>query len=632
VMSRAWRESLCWMLAMTMVVCPPWGSPQQVMSAGAAEEVDQSYITQNAIVAAVAYPRRVLMAPEMEMMPIEVLSAAGKKELGIDPVDVEHLLLVIDAPQAGPPRFGLVVRFTRPHQIGAIKLPGNVALTDAQLQDRPYRQPPNPILPGLYMPDDQTLIVASDAMLKAMLANKQQPTEGPLSRAVARTGLAADATAVVVLAPIRPMLSAQLAEAPVPPPFAGVKRMPQLIDVATLELTVTGQPKVSLALLAPTKAAAQELENLTKQLMSTGQQMILAQLTSEMKSDDPVAQAGVQYAERMIRRMFEMFQPQRKDKLLLVSQEGAIANQTAVIGVLVALLLPAVQAAREAARRTQCIANLKQLGLALHNFESVQKALPSGSPKKPGTSGYLSPLAQILPYVEQENVGKDLDFDKGPFEPPNFAVAAAQPAIFLCPTDRLPQNGRGSMGWTNYHANAGTWAFLTSWDGPFGPNYEVAGGADWDIPVKRIRLAQIPDGTSNTAAFAEVPNGYGYDPASPADPIADCFEGGMPSGVAMLDVTTAPAARRDLLARDWASHSIPWNKEWRFRGYPWSEGTVWRSWYNHLLPPGSVCWKVADWWLLVTPANSYHSGSSNVGMCDGSVRSVARSTWTSPTF
>jgi prepilin-type processing-associated H-X9-DG protein len=463
---------------MTMVVCPPWGSPQQVMSAGAAEEVDQSYITQNAIVAAAAYPRRVLMAPEMEMMPIEVLSAAGKKELGIDPVDVEQLLLVIDAPQAGPPRFGLVVRFTRPYQIGAIKLPGNVALTDAQLQDRPYRQPPNPILPGLYMPDDQTLIVASDAMLKAMLANKQQPTEGPLSRAVARTGLAADATAVVVLAPIRPMLSAQLAEAPVPPPFAGVKRMPQLIDVATLELTVTRQPKVSLALLAPTKAAAQELENLTKQLMSTGQQMILAQLTSEMKSDDPVAQAGVQYAERMIRRMFEMFQPQRKDKLLLVSQEGAIANQTAVIGVLVALLLPAVQAASEAARRMQSANNLKQIALAMFNYHDTDKQFPPRSSVSPDGKPLLSWRVRLLPFLEQQTLYEQFHLGEAWNSEHNKKLIDKMPAVYRNPS------AKPSKSHASYLVPVGKGTIFEGTEG---------------LPMKSIR-----DGSSNTVLVLEV--------------------------------------------------------------------------------------------------------------------------------
>ena len=60
---------------------------------------------------------------------------------------------------------------------------------------------------------------------------------------------------------------------------------------------------------------------------------------------------------------------------------------------------------------------------------------------------------------------------------------------------------------------------------------------------------------------------------------------------------------------------------WRYRGYPWNEGNIWRNWYNHLLPPNSPCWRPnSDWWQLVSPASSFHPGGVNILMCDGSLR------------
>jgi prepilin-type N-terminal cleavage/methylation domain-containing protein/prepilin-type processing-associated H-X9-DG protein len=290
----------------------------------------------------------------------------------------------------------------------------------------------------------------------------------------------------------------------------------------------------------------------------------------------------------------------------------------AVIGVLIGLLLPAVQKVREAANRVSCTNNLKQLGIALHNFESTNGHFPSGSPEVfKDQSGYLSPQVQLLTYIEQDNTYKKFDLSKGPFDEPNVTAATQKPKIFLCPSDPL-QGLDSLMGWTNYHVNCGSWVHLRGWDGAFGPDYATTSNAP---PLFAVRIAEIVDGTSNTAAFSEVANGFGDDGGAPKDKHRDCFEFGATKS------TDLSGARAAFLAKDWQTARFAddpnWNPPWRYRGYPWSEGTVWRGWYNHLLPPNSACWRPnSDWWQLVTPASSFHPGGVNVLLCDGSVRFV----------
>jgi len=170
----------------------------------------------------------------------------------------------------------------------------------------------------------------------------------------------------------------------------------------------------------------------------------------------------------------------------------------AIIGVLVALLLPAVQAAREAARRTQCSNNLKQIGLGLHNYHDVLKTFPSGFVANSSSDGNgWGWGAFILPYIEQKSLYDALEVSK--VKVPTTATTLTKTRIdaYRCPSDVGPDvnTHRGNHGTSNYAGVAGA-----SSDGG------VIDGTNNNglfFRNSRIGMHSITDGTSNTLAVGE---------------------------------------------------------------------------------------------------------------------------------
>jgi prepilin-type N-terminal cleavage/methylation domain-containing protein/prepilin-type processing-associated H-X9-DG protein len=329
----------------------------------------------------------------------------------------------------------------------------------------------------------------------------------------------------------------------------------------------------------------------------------------------------------------------------------------AIIAVLIALLLPAVQAAREAARRGQCLNNLKQLGIALANYESAAQSYPmavnagcigsSCGNGLGGAWGSWSPQALMLAYLEQTaiyqatnfsyvNAGST-DFSRYGNTLINSTAIMSRIASFLCPSGSVPSSsnfGRTSPGNCYFASVGSSYGFSgTSSNKPngifkyLGPPFN---GRD------------VRDGTSNTVAFGEWKMGdYDNNIRSYQDvvDIGDTFIGGgsqdtpngnMPGGAAALPGYIA------LCNKAWAasgntSGGNPIQRSWIAEG--WSQGVPSRTLGNLLLPPNPPvfnCISCAgcgdDDGPGIYSLSSFHPGGANVCMADGSVRFLKNST------
>ncbi|TWT40689.1 DUF1559 domain-containing protein [Botrimarina hoheduenensis] len=214
----------------------------------------------------------------------------------------------------------------------------------------------------------------------------------------------------------------------------------------------------------------------------------------------------------------------------------------AIIGILVALLLPAVQAAREAARRSQCLNNCKQIVLATLNYEATNQTLPAGAIHwLPGGAGFqrkVGLLAKILPYAEDATIHGLLDFDDPngtelqKIEGTETYIASIPIAMYACPSDDTPLTGNndGNDGGvrfprakTNYVGSMGSEKFVGSGNPAarctlgFSEYNRVALDTTTDVPTRAddisgvfsrhdvpVKLKQITDGLSKTIFFGEV--------------------------------------------------------------------------------------------------------------------------------
>ena len=193
-----------------------------------------------------------------------------------------------------------------------------------------------------------------------------------------------------------------------------------------------------------------------------------------------------------------------------------------IIGILIALLLPAVQSAREAARRGQCTNNMKQIGLALHNYENRVGCFPSGNTNWKWTTSasettqynFFGPLARILPGMEQESLYQQIDFGRCFADPVNQPVAGTMMSAYLCPSYSGPLSGSND----HFYRGLGSFtAYVSCYLAVVGyvPTAATCGspGGSGTAPAanqlgmfyinSKTRVADVTDGTSNTFMYGE---------------------------------------------------------------------------------------------------------------------------------
>lgn len=330
----------------------------------------------------------------------------------------------------------------------------------------------------------------------------------------------------------------------------------------------------------------------------------------------------------------------------------------AIIGVLVGLLLPAVQAAREAARRMQCSNNLKQLGLAVHNYESSHQAFPltttGPSQVTPHLgSGFYSWLTMVLPQIEQTPLYNSIQFGESMVDSKSFAsssdyrlltisdshpnalAAATRVSTFLCPSDSIsmtstlgsagpaPGSYAGNVGWVRGTTGISGHALSLSKSNGAMPFVNPAKPDAWQVP--KIKFNSFSDGTSNTALISErlvnnaeaVRGPFGTQLQGPTTPatLSFCAGGGSQTRSLPRWVTYCGS-----VSVSDATYTLPHGRSWI------SGWTLAANLYMHVMPINSRnchLYGGEDDGANIVSASSNHFGGAQTVFADGHVAFVS---------
>jgi Protein of unknown function (DUF1559) len=499
-------RALCWFLAALMFAAPSLpvlaqeqkrketrtgtGRPDTTLladpaTAPAVQPLDLTYLLPQACFVLAARPRQLLTAPAAAMLPIEVLQAASLQQTGLDPLEMETVLLSMEPPIADPPNYALLATFTNSVE-GKLNPQLTAHTQPGQLDGRQYFKSQNPLMPSIYSIDGKTLLVTPELMLQKLVATETSPTGNLLAERL-KAAATDDLYAAINIEMLRPMINQLLMQAPVPPEFQHFYPAPDLIRLVELRVNLSGMGPTELVVEANNAADAEKLVTMLKQTIDMWRSKALKEIEQLKQNPDPVQQALGRYQERMMNQMSGMFLPKPQGARLVLFHVDPSENPqgpmvtVAIAGVLVALLLPAVQAAREAARRNASMNNMKQIMLALLNHEDRTKHFPAYANFDANGKPLLSWRVLILRELEEGDLYKQFHLDEPWDSEHNRQLISKMPAVYLDPSSRHQRE----EGKTNYLGVKGK-------------------GCMFEGTQETLSMYSVRDGTSNTMMILQV--------------------------------------------------------------------------------------------------------------------------------
>ncbi len=477
-----------------------------IASARAAEGATATdYLTRKSVAAVTLRVAAAAKTPIAQPLPIEIADAALREYMGVPLDAIERITIVAEPPAGMNPLYAVVINLTQPGRLDQLppELTGHTI--QSELDGLPLFESQAPMLPSIGMLDEKTIAIGPKVFLKRLL-KKEPAADSPLARAMnAKGGAKNHLHGALMLEPLRGLIQLGMSEAmkDAPPETHEYFRAVDLIGGLIVNADLSFQRDSAVTYYANNESDAERLDT----LMKAGIEELRTRIFTDeaylelLEDEDPIKQAMAEYGKRCFDMYFVHSMPKRTGPTAFVYGEikagegpGKMGS-VMVIGFLVSLILPAVQAAREAARRNQSLNNMKQIMLALLNYESVNGHFPPQAIYAEDGTPLLSWRVAILPYMEEQRLYDRFKLDEPWNSPNNRPLLAEMPATFFDPSS--PQLAEAG-GKTHYLGVTGPNAIFTG---------RQAG----------TTFREITDGTANTVALLQVDDQHAVEWTKPAD-------------------------------------------------------------------------------------------------------------------
>ena len=440
-----------------------------------------SDIPSNSVGVASLEMRAMRESPAFELWPWEILEVLCREQFGFKLTDIESIDLTVLMP-TNQPEFGLSIRTSKPMDISELSdelaTPTESAPNDQSLRFRDVLD--NPFL-RLAQNDPQRMLMGTQGTLRRMLSARTK-TGGEFvglvqnSPSMLRVAINTEALRDLIVS-----LVEMQRESLTPEILDDLAQVINVTDNVMFELRPDAPNPLRLSFGANGPANAEILSQSLSRMRITGLGIVKNTLTDALRDDPSISDAMRQAASGYSDRVMAILSDDRfwtlEDNRIVVRTDSSLMGSYQTIGVMTGLLLPAVQAAREAARRMSSMNNLKQIMLALLNYESAYRKLPQQAITDADGNPLLSWRVAILPFIEQNDLYEQFHLDEPWDSEHNIKLLDKMPAIYHHPS-HPPM-----LGMASYLAPIGQGIGLTE-DG--------------------LRYRDITDGTSNTIAVVEV--------------------------------------------------------------------------------------------------------------------------------